>query len=206
MEGRPEGDVGTTRAFSEDEKVGVDLMIETESVDIADEIPHTTLPSSTSGQVDSDLSLLEPSGEAMGTSSDISLTTSSVVAVSPDFSTGNDKEDIPLANAEENDSPPWLKEWEKPEGEADVSWETHRLPATDLSVAATGLTVAGSSEKSFIYTQSPDTITEPNSESSANYQSDSSTDSYFLVSAEAMCAASVKIMPHNQRNYWFSNF
>eukprot|EP00064_Thunnus_orientalis_P000279 superscaffoldBa00000014_g279 len=182
VEGATEGDVGTTRGFSEDEKIGVDLMIETEIIDIADEIPHTTLPSSTSGQVDSDLSLLEPSGEVVGSSSDISSTTSSEVVISTDLSTSNHKEAIPLADSEENDSPPWLKEWEKPEREADVYGETLLLPTT-------GSFVAGTSEKLLIYTQSPDTVTDPNSESSANYQSDSTTDSYFL---ECPCVEKVQ--------------
>ncbi|XP_062283826.1 plexin-B1-like [Scomber scombrus] len=175
VEGATDGDVGTTKSFSEGEKIGVDLMIETESLDITGEIPHTTLPSSTSGQVDPDLSLLEPSGDALVSSSDITSTTISEVTISTDLSNGNDKEGIPLAKSEENDSPPWLKEWEKPEGEVDLPQEKTLEPT--------------SSEKLHVYTQSPDTVTDPNSESSANYQSDSSTDSYFL---ECPCVEKVQ--------------
>uniref|UniRef100_A0A671U1X0 Plexin-B1 n=1 Tax=Sparus aurata TaxID=8175 RepID=A0A671U1X0_SPAAU len=50
-----EGVGGTTRGFSEDEI--------TKPWNVTDETPNTTLPSSTSGQVDSVLRFLEPSGE-----------------------------------------------------------------------------------------------------------------------------------------------
>ncbi|KAM7404278.1 hypothetical protein PAMP_011641 [Pampus punctatissimus] len=163
VEGAAEGDVGTTRGF---------LVIETESVGI------TTLPSSTSGHVDSDHSLIEPSGEAVGSTSDITSATSSEVTVSTDLSTSYEKEAVPLANSEENDSPLWLKEREKPDWEDDIYSET--LPPLDSSVA---------SEKLRTDTQSPDTVTDPNSESSPNYQSDSSTDSYFL---ECPCVEKVQ--------------
>ncbi|KAM7410855.1 hypothetical protein PAMA_021018 [Pampus argenteus] len=163
VEGAAEGDVGTTRGF---------LVIETESVGI------TTLPSSTSGQVDSDQGLIEPSGEAVGSSSDITSATSSEVTVSTDLSTATEKEAVHLANSEENDSPLWLKEREKPDWEDDIFLET--LPPLDSSVA---------SEKLLTDTQSPDTVTDPNSDSSTNYQSDSSTDSYFL---ECPCVEKVQ--------------
>lgn len=159
-----EGIGGTTRGFSDN--------VDTDTWHITQQTPHTTSPSSTSGQVESDLRFLEPSGEAIGSSSDVSSTTSSEVALLIDLSVSDDKEAVPLASTEENDSPPWLNEWEKPEGEAH---------------SATGSSVAGTSEKSYIYTQSPETVIDPNSESATNYQSDSPTDSYFLVSAEATC-------------------
>uniref|UniRef100_A0A671TWK4 Plexin-B1 n=1 Tax=Sparus aurata TaxID=8175 RepID=A0A671TWK4_SPAAU len=57
-----EGVGGTTRGFSEDEI--------TKPWNVTDETPNTTLPSSTSGQVDSVLRFLEPSGEAVGSASD----------------------------------------------------------------------------------------------------------------------------------------
>ncbi|XP_044066234.1 plexin-B1-like isoform X2 [Siniperca chuatsi] len=150
----------TTRGFSEDE--------ETEILNITDETPHTTLTSSTSGQVDSDLRFLEPSGEAVGSSFDVSSTTSSEVTFLIDLS--DNKDAIHLAS--ENNSTPWLNEWEKPEGETDVE-------------SATGSSVAGANTMSFIHIQSPD----PNSESAANYQSNSSTDSHFL---ECPCVEKVQ--------------
>ncbi|XP_076597731.1 plexin-B1 isoform X1 [Chaetodon auriga] len=155
MEEVTEGLSGSTRGFSADE--------DTETWNDTAEAPHATLRSTTSGQVDSDLRFVEPSGEAVGSSSEVSSTTSSEVALFIDLPVSHNKEALPLADPEETDSPLWLNEWEK----------------TDVD-SATGSSVAGASEKSFIYTQAPDTIIDPNSESAANYQSDSSTDSYFL--------------------------
>lgn len=172
MKATTEGKGGTTRGFEDEEA---------ETWTIIDETPHTTLPSSTSGQVDSDLRFLGPSDEAVGFSSDVSSTTSSEVSLLIDRSISDNKEAIPLAGSEETDSHPWLNELEKPERETDVD-------------SATGLSVAGANEKTFIYTQSPETVIDPNSESAANYQSDSSPDSYFLVSAEALCATSLEII------------
>lgn len=154
MEGTTEGSDGTTEGFSEEE--------EAETLNITVQTPHTTLPSSTSVQVDSDLRLLEPSGEAVSSFSDVSSTTSSEVSLLLD-----NKESVPLDSSEDDVSPPWLTEW------------------TDLD-SPTGPTVA--SEKPFSFTQSPETVIDPNSESAAIYQSDSSTDAYFRVSAEDTCA------------------
>nr|XP_046252940.1 plexin-B1 isoform X1 [Scatophagus argus] len=152
-----EGIRSTIQGFSED--------VDGEALGIADETPRTTTPGSAGGQVDSDMRFLEPSGQAVGSSSGSSTTTSSEVALLLNFSVSNDEEAVLLTSSEDSDSPPWLNEWEKPEG------GTH---------PATGSSVAGSSKKSFIYTQSPKTVIDPNSESATNYQSDSSTDSYFL--------------------------
>lgn len=160
MEEVTEGISGTTRGFPEDE--------DTNAWSATDEAPHTTLRSSTSGQVDSDLRYLEPFGEVVGSSSGVSSTTSSEVDLFIDLPAGDNKEAVPLDDPEETDSPPRLNEWEK----------------TDVD-SATASPAAGVSEKAFIYTQSPDIVTDPSSESAADYQSDPSTDSYFLVSAEA---------------------
>uniref|UniRef100_A0A671U349 Plexin-B1 n=1 Tax=Sparus aurata TaxID=8175 RepID=A0A671U349_SPAAU len=110
-----EGVGGTTRGFSEDEI--------TKPWNVTDETPNTTLPSSTSGQVDSVLRFLEPSGEAVGSASDVSSTTSSEVTLLTDLSASDSKETILLTSSEEKDSPLWLNEWEKPEGEIDVDSE-----------------------------------------------------------------------------------
>ena len=163
---------GTTRGFSEDEI--------TEPWNVTDETPNTTLPSSTSGQADSVLRFLEPSGEAVGSASDVSSTTSSEVTLLTDLSVSDNKEAILLTSSEEKDSPLWLNEWEKPGGEIDVD-------------SVTGSSVAVTSKKSVVYTQSPEKVINPTTESTANYQSDSSTDSYLLVSAEATRAAGVAI-------------
>ncbi|TKS77065.1 Plexin-B1 Semaphorin receptor SEP [Collichthys lucidus] len=148
-----EGTGGTARGLSEGEQA--------ETWNTTDETPHTTIPSSTSGQVDSELRFLEPSGEVVDSSSDVSSTASSEVALLIDPSVSDDKEDIPLTSSEDSDSPLWLSEWGKPGGETDL------------------ISATGASEKSFIYTQSPETVIAPNSESATNYQSDSSTSSYF---------------------------
>lgn len=162
----------TTRGFSDKE--------DTEIWHFTHQSPHATLPSSTSGKVESELRFIGPSGEAVGTSSDVSSPTSSEVTHFIEFSDSDDKEAIPLANTEESDSPLWLNEWEKPEGE---------------TRSAIGSSVTGTSESSYIYTKSPETGTDPNSESATNYRSDSSTDFYFMVSAEATCATCVEIKP-----------
>ncbi len=107
----------------------------------------------------------------MASSSDVSPTTSGKVALLRDLSVSGN------LSSEENDSPLLLSEWEKSDGETEVD-------------SATSSSVAGASEKLFSYTQSPETLTDHKSESAANYQSDSSIDSYFLVSADATCAAS----------------
>ncbi|XP_049436709.1 plexin-B1 isoform X1 [Epinephelus fuscoguttatus] len=158
VERMTEGDGGTTRGFSEEE--------ETVTLSITVETPYTTLPSNTSGQVDSDLRFLEPLVETVGSSTDVSSTTSSEVSLSMDLSVSDNKESIPVATSEEKDSPPWFDEREKPEEETDVD-------------SATVSYVAGTSEKPLMFTESPETVIDPNSESAANYQSDSSTDTYF---------------------------
>lgn len=109
----------------------------------------------------------------------MSSTSSSEAAHLIDFSDSDDKEAIPLASNEESDSPPWLNEWEKPEG------GTH---------STIGSPIEGISQNSYIYTKSPETVIDPNSESATNYRSDSSTNSYFMVSAEVWCAACVEIV------------
>ncbi|XP_075951524.1 plexin-B1 [Anarhichas minor] len=152
-EGTTEGNGGIA-SFSEDE--------ETESWNITDKTPHTTLPSSTSEKVDRDVGFLEPSGEALGSSSDVSPTTSREVSRLIDLSISDAKDAIPPVSYEENDSPLWLSEWEE--------------PAVD---SATGPSVAGASEKPPIFTQPPETVIDPISESAADYQLDSSTNSYF---------------------------
>ncbi|XP_071755490.2 plexin-B1 [Centroberyx gerrardi] len=165
-----EGDGGATTAAAGDARGGDDLVTEPESLDVFEEFPLTTLPSSTSGQADPDLGLLEPSGEAVGSSSDVSSTTSTSLLA--DLAGDGDKEGIPLVNTEENDSAVLMKEWEKAEGETEVEMETPPL-------SATGPSIAGGTEKSIAYTHSPDTDIDPNPDSAANYQSDSSTDSKF---------------------------
>ncbi|XP_070695230.1 plexin-B1 [Pempheris klunzingeri] len=159
-EGTTEGISGTTGGFLEDD--------ETETVDITEETPHPTLPGSTSGLADSDLRFLEPADETLGSSSDLSSTTSSEVSLLLDPSVSDGKEAVLLAGSEDNGSPPWLNELEKTETEK-----------TDVDFA-TSSSVAGAGEKSLVYTQSPETLIDSNSESAANHQSDSSTESYFL--------------------------
>ncbi|KAG7238683.1 hypothetical protein INR49_030529, partial [Caranx melampygus] len=99
------------------------------------------------------------SGEVVSSSSDASSPTSSEETLSVDLSVSDNKD------PKEADSPPWLSEWEKPEGETEVD-------------SATVSVVEEASENSVIYT--PKTVDELNSESTTNYQSDSSTDSYSL--------------------------
>ncbi|XP_040903778.1 plexin-B1 [Toxotes jaculatrix] len=162
VERTTEGNGATTQGFSEDE--------DADTLNITDEPLLTTLRSSTSVQVDSDLRVLELSGETMGSSSDVSSTTSSEAALLIDLSVSDRKD------SKETDSPPWLSEWEKPEGETEVD-------------SATGSSVAGASESSAIFTQSPKMVDDLNFESATNYQSDFSTDSYFL---ECPCVKKVQ--------------
>ncbi|XP_034446957.1 plexin-B1-like isoform X1 [Hippoglossus hippoglossus] len=154
VERATEGDGAPTRGFSENDLNITDL---------------TALPSVTSGQVDPELRLLELSGEAVGSSSDASSTTSSEVALLIDLSVDDSKD------SKETDSPAWLTELEKPEGDTEVE------PATTY--------VAGGSEHSAVYTQSPKTVVDLDSGSETNYQSDSTTDSYFL---ECPCVEKVQ--------------
>lgn len=174
------GDVSTATASAEHSSAGDDLIIETKSLDVSGASPRMTLPSSTVSQTDSDLGPLEPSGEAGGSSSGVSSSTSSESALLVD-----DKQGIPLARSEEGDPAVWMKEWEKIEGETEVEVDTPPLSVTVSSVA-------DGSENSFTYTHSPNT--DPSPDSAANYQSDSSTDSKLLVSGEATRAAVVEVL------------
>ncbi|XP_069550161.1 plexin-B1 isoform X1 [Brachyistius frenatus] len=152
----------TTRGFSKDEG----------TLNITDETPHTTLPSSTSGQIDPHLRVLEQSGEAVGFSSAISSTTASEVALFTHraIDDDDDKEAVSLATSEENDSPPWLNGWEERQGKTEAD------SATESSVV-------------LISTQSPETVIDLNTQSATNVQSDSSTDFYFM---ECPCVEKVQ--------------
>ncbi|XP_008302037.1 plexin-B1-like isoform X2 [Stegastes partitus] len=149
-EGITKGTGGTTRGFPKHE----------DTLNITDETQHITLPSSTSAQPDSLLRFLEPSGEATGSSSEMSTTTSREVPLLVDLPGSDDKEPVPVATSEENDSPSWQNRWENPEGKVES--------ATDSAAV-----------QSFVFTQSPDTVIGFDSESATNSQSDSSADSYF---------------------------
>ncbi|XP_030589713.1 plexin-B1 [Archocentrus centrarchus] len=153
------GTDGTTRGFPKDE--------DTDILNITERLPVTTLPSSTSHHTDSHLRLSEPSG---GSSSEMSSTTSSEVTLLVDQNDA--KEAIPLATSEESDSSLWLNGWEKPERETEVDSP-----------------IGSSVVPTFVFTQSPETATDLNSEFGANSQSDSSTDSYFL---ECPCVEKVQ--------------
>uniref|UniRef100_UPI0037E7C6FE plexin-B1-like n=1 Tax=Semicossyphus pulcher TaxID=241346 RepID=UPI0037E7C6FE len=155
VEGTTAGHGGTTAGFLEDDEI--------ETWNLTDKTPQTTLPSSTIGHVDSDLRFLEPSGDAVVSSFDVSSTPSSKVSLLIEPPVSEDEGAAPLDSSEEKESPLLMNEWEKQDGETDVD-------------SATGSTSV--SEKSVNYTQSPETVIDPDSESAANYQSDSSTDSY----------------------------
>lgn len=137
------------------------MAMDTDTSNITDETPHTTLPSSTTAEVGSHITLFESVGEAVSSSFEISSTSFSGVPFLIDIPISEDVETIPLAPSEDNGSPPWLNGWEKPEEKTELD-----------SVA-----------QSFMATQSP-TVNDFNSETAANTQSDSSDDSYFRVSAE----------------------
>ncbi|XP_061689967.1 plexin-B1-like [Syngnathoides biaculeatus] len=147
----------TTRHFTEDETV--DWL--KENVENIVNTSHTTLPSSTMEPVDSGVTLLELSGEAAGSSSGISSTTSGEVATLPDLAGIDLAEGIPVVNSDMSDSPPW--ERERPESGVDGR------VAFFLTDANENLT----------FTQSPEMVIEPITESDENYQADSS-DSYFM--------------------------
>ncbi|XP_068453440.1 plexin-B1 [Clinocottus analis] len=151
-EGTTEGNGGIA-SFSEAE--------EEEGLTITDKTLNTTLPSSTSKKVDHDPGFVELSGEAFGSSSNASTTTSGEVSRLTDLPVSDAKDDIPPAGNEEKDSPP-LSGWEEP-----------------AVGNATGPSHAGASEKPAHFTQSPETVIDPASESAADYQSDSSSDLYF---------------------------
>ncbi|KAM4563998.1 plexin-B1 isoform 2-T2 [Odontesthes bonariensis] len=152
LEGMTKGAGATTSDSSKD----------ADTLYITDEPPHTTFPSSTSGLADSLLGVFEPSGEAVGSFSEISSTTSSEAAPLIDRSISDDEEAVPLTTSEENVSPPWLTGWERPEEEMETDSET-------------GPSVV----HPFIFTQPPETVIDLDSDSAANPQSDSSAE-YFL--------------------------
>ncbi|KAF7210351.1 plexin-B1 isoform X1 [Nothobranchius furzeri] len=137
---------------------------------ITEEITHTTLPSTTSGHLDTLLRFLEPSGEAMGSSFEMSSTTSSEVVPLIELSVSEDKEDILLATSAENVSPLSVDGWGEPEMETEVDSET----VTSIA-------------HSVILTE---TFIDPNTESPASIQSDSES----LV-LECPCVESVRDSP-----------
>ncbi|XP_063740982.1 plexin-B1-like isoform X2 [Eleginops maclovinus] len=159
-------DGSTTGAFLEDD--------EAETLNITDETPQTTLPSSTSGYVDSNVGYLEPSEEAAY--SDVSSTSSSDVIPLTELHLRDHTE---AAESEtEIETAPWEKEEE-------VS-EVDSAPGSSIAESSTR-------EMPLIVTQTPDIfrtyLSEPHSESEDNYQSDSSSDSYFL---ECPCVEKVQ--------------
>lgn len=100
----------------------------------------------------------------MGSSSEISSTTSSEVApfITPSISINTDF--IPLVTSEESGPPPRLQEWGGP-GEERVS---EMIPSVAHSPVST---------------QSPEAVADADPESPTNSQSDSSSESYNRVSA-----------------------
>ncbi|XP_029012283.1 plexin-B1-like isoform X1 [Betta splendens] len=139
VEGTTEENFATTRRFPETDAENLN----------ATYMSYTTLPSSTSGQVDSELRLVEPSGDAAGSSSDVTSTDVTLLTDPPDGESDDPEETEPSS---------WLSEWDKSEGGA----------ALDPGVS-----------DAFIHTHSPKTVTGLSSDSAAEYQSDSWTDSYF---------------------------
>lgn len=91
---------------------------------IAPQIPRATSPSNTSSLAESHLQLLEPSGEAVGSTFEVSSTTSVKVAFG-DVSLIDDEEVVRL------------KEWEGPEGQT-ATWlsteKTHAFAQTPETV------------------------------------------------------------------------
>ncbi|CAB1336795.1 unnamed protein product, partial [Coregonus sp. 'balchen'] len=112
---------------------------------------ETVAPSSTNGLTDTDLTVTEPSSDP----------TSSGVPLLMDLPTGSDGDDVRLAPSEGTDSPPWTKEWEKGEGETEMD------PPTSSATVPSG---DDQNQPSQSFTLSPD----PDSDSSPDYQSDSS--------------------------------
>ncbi|KAL6120090.1 plxnb1 [Pungitius sinensis] len=129
---------------------------EAESLNVTAKYSPTTLHSSTTQKVDHEVGFLGPSAESFGSSSDVSPTNSRGVSRLIDLSVSGTKDH------EEMDSPPWLSEWEGTAGDS-----------------ATGPSVVGASQKPPIFSQPPDTVINPFSESAADYQLDSSTSSFF---------------------------
>ncbi|XP_071022149.1 plexin-B1-like [Oncorhynchus clarkii lewisi] len=112
-------------------------------------------PSSTAGLTG--LTGMEPS------SPDTTSTISSVVPLLVDLPTGSDRDEIPLAPFQSTASPPWTGEWDKGEGET----KTKMDPATSSATVPSGVDEPNQPSQSFTLT------TDPESESSPDYQSDS---------------------------------
>uniref|UniRef100_A0A3Q2QX74 Plexin-B1 n=1 Tax=Fundulus heteroclitus TaxID=8078 RepID=A0A3Q2QX74_FUNHE len=134
-----------------------------DTLNVTDEMRPTAFPSSTSGYTDALLRILDPSGEAVGSSPTISSTTSSEVAPLIDPSISEEEEAVPLATSEENVSPPGLSGGDRPEEDTETD------PETTPSVA-----------RSFTSTQSAETFVDVSSESPTYLQSDSSSESLTL--------------------------
>ncbi|XP_077458352.1 plexin-B1-like isoform X1 [Stigmatopora argus] len=154
----PDSNVATTAHFSEDETV--DWLIE--NVARESRTIQPTLLSSTIGPVDYEAGLVEPSGEAAGSTSGTSSTTSGEVVTLSDLAGGGLTEDMTVVSSDMSDTTSW--EWERSEDVLDGD----RLPffQTDANETLTN-------------TQSPDMVIEPNFELDKNFQADSSV-SYFM--------------------------
>ncbi|XP_047227195.1 plexin-B1-like [Girardinichthys multiradiatus] len=153
---------GSVSGFLEDE----------DTLNVTDEMSHTTLPTSTNSHIDSLLRILDLSGEAMGSTLEINSTTFSEVAPLIDPSISEDEEAIPLSTSEENVSPPGLNGWAMPEKVTEMDSE-----------------MTPSVARMFITTQSLETVVDVSSESPTNLQSDSSSESFTL---ECPCVEKVQ--------------
>lgn len=129
------------------------------------EITHNALLNTTSDHVGSQLKVSNSPSEATGSFSEINPTASSEVAPFIDLSISASEEVNPPATSEETVPRPRLHGWGSPDGE--TASETVPFVA-----------------HSPVFTQSPETMAAINSESPTNPQSDSSSESYLLVSAE----------------------
>lgn len=107
----------------------------------------------------------KPPSDATGSFSEINPTTSSDVAPFIDLSISANEEVSPPAASEENVPRPRLHGWGRPDEETD----SETVPFVAHSP---------------VFTQSPETVAAINSESPTNPQSDASSESYLLVSAE----------------------
>ncbi|XP_076015479.1 plexin-B1 isoform X2 [Genypterus blacodes] len=175
-----DGVSGPTTPAQDDEKVGADLVTATESIDISEETPESTVPSSTISLADSNLSLGGLPGEAMNSSTNVSSTNSSEEGLTTVFATSGDKEVV--TRLDRNDSAMWMKDWEKPENDTAGDMDTQPLFATRSPIR-------GTSENWLTHSHSPDTVIDPNSDPAENYQSDTSTGSNFL---ECPCVENVQ--------------
>ncbi|XP_053705900.1 plexin-B1-like isoform X1 [Synchiropus splendidus] len=153
IQGTTEGNLGTTLA----EDVGGMIM---ETVDVADEIIDTTVASSTTRIMwdADDEGLSGPSGDVAGSSPESPTVPSEVFNV---FSTMESREEVPLVT--DSDSDLLVKDWEKPEGEADTNIEP---------VSATGLSAADTTMQSVVYIQTPEAAADADYDS-ANFQAHS---------------------------------